>query len=139
MDVFARLLERNPVVFVHLCAALGALLLGIFILARRKGTPVHRSLGWAWVVLMGSTAATSVFVRDYGMPNIAGYTPIHLLTLLVAVQLPLGVRDARCGRLVAHRIRMKSLFFGGCVVAGAFTLLPSRFLGRWLWGTLGLL
>jgi uncharacterized membrane protein len=35
---------------------------------------------------------------------------------------------------VAHRITMKSLYLGGCAVAGVFTLLPSRFLGQLLWG-----
>jgi uncharacterized membrane protein len=34
---------------------------------------------------------------------------------------------------------MQGLYFGACVVAGAFTLLPQRYLGSLLWGQLGLI
>ena len=32
-----------------------------------------------------------------------------------------------------HRITMQSLYIGACVIAGGFTLLPSRYLGNLLW------
>jgi len=38
-------MHHKPLVFVHLVAALAALLLGIAILTRRKGTFSHRTLG----------------------------------------------------------------------------------------------
>ncbi len=127
------LLQRHPLVFFHLVTALGALLLGAAILARRKGTGSHRLLGWTWVALMGSTALASGFIRDYQLPNIAGFTPIHTFTVLVAVLLPRGIWQARHGQLVGHRRTMKGLYLGACVLAGVFTLLPGRFLGRLLW------
>ena len=70
------------------------------------------------------------------MPNIAGFSPIHLLSLFVAVQLPRAVVQARAGRIDAHRRTMRGMYLGGCVVAGAFTLLPGRFLGSQLWPAL---
>jgi uncharacterized membrane protein len=129
MQAFETLFQRHPLVFFHLVTAFAALVLGIVILTRRKGTFDHRLYGWAWVVLMGSTALASAFLRSTTMPNIDGITPIHLFTLTVAVLLPRAVWQARSGQVAAHRKTMKGLFIGGCVMAGVFTLLPGRFLG----------
>jgi uncharacterized membrane protein len=133
MDAFTRLLERHPLVLFHLVTALGALVLGVFIMARRKGTFDHRLQGWTWVALMGATALASAFIRDYRMPNLAGVTPIHLFTASVAVLLPRGIVQIRRGQVAAHRKTMRGLFYGACVAAGVFTLLPGRFLGQLLW------
>jgi uncharacterized membrane protein len=138
MDAFARLLERHPLVFVHLVTALAALLLGAALLALpRKGNAAHRTLGWAWVGAMAATTLASAFIRDYRMPNIAGITPIHAFTLLTAVGLPRGVWLARRGDLQGHRRQMRGLYIGACLVAGLFALLPGRFLGTQLWAALG--
>lgn len=127
------LLATYPVVFFHLVTALAALLLGGLVLARRKGTAGHKALGWAWVALMGSTALASAFIRDYQLPNLAGFTPIHAFTVLTAWMLPQGIRQIRQGNVVGHRKTMRSLYLGACVLAGIFTLLPGRFLGNLLW------
>lgn len=132
MHSFSHLLEQNPVVFVHLAGALTALALGAVLLWRRKGTPSHRAIGWAWVMAMGTTVVTSAFIRTNFSFNLFGFSPIHLLTVFVAVQLPRGVWFARQGRIEAHRKTMRGMYIGGCVVAGLFTLLPGRFLGRQL-------
>jgi uncharacterized membrane protein len=141
MDALMSLYARHPMVFFHLTAALGALVVGIIQLQRSKqGDTRHRLWGWTWVTLMAAVVITSVFIRDYRMPNLAGFTPIHLFTLFVAWQLPLAVYYAKSGQIVAHRKAMRGLFFGGCIAAGVFTLLPGRFLGQQLWHhTLGLI
>jgi len=136
IDHFTRLLDQHPLVFFHLLTALGALTLGIVIMSRRKGTGSHRALGWAWVLLMGSTAIASAFIRDYHLPNVAGITPIHAFTVLVSVNLPRGIWAIRHGQVKAHQKSMQGIFVGGCVVAGVFTLLPGRFLGTLLWKNL---
>jgi uncharacterized membrane protein len=133
MHSLIQLFEHKPLVVVHLAAAVAALVLGAVLLSRRKGNAGHRSLGWAWVALMATAALTTVFIRDYKLPNIAGYTPIHLLSVYVAIALPLAVRHARRGNIRAHRLYMKFMYAGGCVVAGLFTLLPNRYLGGLLW------
>ena len=84
---------------------------------------------------MGSTAMASAFIRDYRLPNVAGFTPIHLLTLTVAVLLPLAIWFIRRGNVSGHRKTMRNLYLGGCIVAGFFTFAPGRFLGSLLWGT----
>ncbi|MBS1177631.1 MAG: rane protein [Proteobacteria bacterium] len=134
MNAFLGLMQRHPLIFFHLVTAVGALLLGLFMLLRRKGTRSHRLLGWVWVALMGGTALASAFIRDYHLPNVFGYTPIHLFTVTVAAMLPLGIWYAGRGRVDRHRKTMQRLYIGACVVAGLFTLLPGRFLGSLLWG-----
>lgn len=133
MEHFIRLLDRHPIVALHLAAALLALLIGSVVMLRRKGTVNHKVLGWTWVVLMAATAISSAFIRDYRLPNIAGYTPIHFFTAYVAISLPIGVRAIRRGNVAGHRKTMQGMFFGACVIAGLFTLLPGRFLGDLLW------
>jgi uncharacterized membrane protein len=133
IDSFASLLQRQPLVVFHLVAALAALLLGAFVLLRRKGTSSHKALGWAWVALMGSAAVSSAFLRDHHMPNLVGFTPIHLFTLTVAILLPKAIVDIRRGNVRGHRKSMRGIYIGGCIVAGLFTLLPGRFLGDLLW------
>ena len=139
MDHFATLLQRHPLVFFHLVTAVSALLIGSLVMLRRKGTGSHRAWGWTWVLLMGSTAVASAFIRDYRLPNLAGITPIHAFTAMVAINLPRGIWAIRHGNVAGHRKAMRGMYIGGCIVAGVFTLLPGRFLGHLLWGSLGLL
>jgi uncharacterized membrane protein len=136
MNSFSRLLSQHPLIFVHLVAALAAIAIGAVLLWRRKGTVSHRALGWAWVAMMGTAAVTSAFIGSHAKLSVAGFSPIHLLTILVLTQLPRGVWHARQGRIEAHRKTMRGLYIGGCAVAGLFALLPWRFLGRQLWQTM---
>lgn len=137
MDALSHLIATRPVVFVHMISALGALVLGAIVLARRKGTGSHRAIGWAWSVLMFGAAVSSAFIQDRFMPNLAGFTPIHLFTLFVGVQLPRAVLAARRGQIERHRQTMRGIYIGGCIVAGLFALLPQRFLGQQLWAAVG--
>jgi uncharacterized membrane protein len=129
-EAFAAL---SPAIQVHLVAALAALALGPVALLARKGSPAHRGAGLAWVALMALAALSSLFIRDFGLPNVAGYTPIHLLTVATAAGLVAGLWALARRRIRAHRRAMWSTYVGGCLVAGAFALLPERVLGRWLW------
>ena len=135
MEAFSRLLVSHPLVFFHLVTAFSALVIGGVVLWRRKGTFDHRLLGWTWVVLMASTAVASAFIRDYRLPNLAGFTPIHGFTLLVAVMLPRGIWFIRHGNVVGHRKAMRGLFIGACVIAGLFTLLPGRIMHAVVFGS----
>jgi len=138
MDALLTLLDRQPLVFVHLASAVTALLIGAIVLARRKGTAAHRALGWTWVAAMGTATVSSAFLHDpHALPGLGGFSPIHLFTAYVAVALPRAAWHARRGSLVAHRMTMRGIYIGGCIVAGLFTLLPWRFLGSLLWPALG--
>lgn len=95
-------------------------------LIRRKGTGSHRLLGWIWVGLMLVAAVTSFWIT--GMRG--GYSPIHALSTLVLFTVPAAIYAVRLGRVTTHRKAMISLFIGGLVIPGLFTLLPMRLLGR---------
>ena len=135
-------MQMTPVIAVHMTAALLAVATGPVALWARRGRAqhprLHRAFGYAWVTLMVVTAVSALFIRDFTLPNIAGYTPIHLLVPVVFVSL-FGAFWMLARRNVAgHRKVMQVLYFTACIDAGAFTLLPQRTLGQALWGALGL-
>ena len=118
----------SPLVIVHLAAALCAMVLGAVQLWRAKGTPGHRLLGWSWVVLMFTVAITSLWI-----PAFLHFTWIHVFTLLVLIALPRALIKIRRGDVAGHARTMRSLYAGGLVIAGVFTLIPGRLLGNLLW------
>ncbi len=131
-------MQLTPLIAVHMTAALGAIALGPVALWARQGRVqrprLHRAFGYAWVTLMVLTAASALFIRDYALPNIAGYTPIHLLVPLTFFGLFGSFYKLAQGDIAGHRSIMRKLYFGACIVAGAFTLLPGRYVGNLVWG-----
>lgn len=136
-------MQLTPVIAIHMAAALAAVVTGpIALWARRGKQPrprLHRAFGYAWVTFMVATALTAVFIRDYTLPNIAGYTPIHVLVPITFGSLVAAFWTLARGNVAAHRKLMKWLYFFTCIVASVFTLLPHRYVGRQVWGALGLL
>ena len=143
-------MQPSPTIAIHLSAACGAIVLGPVALWARRGHAggiaqtqrprLHRAAGYAWVTLMLATAVSAMFIRDHSMPNIAGYTPIHLFVPYTLGGLFLAFRYLLRGDIQGHRQAMLKLYLGACLIAGGFTLLPSRLLGQLVWGQwLGLL
>lgn len=110
---------------VHVVSALVALLIGTAILALPKGRGPHKVLGWSWIAAMAMTALSSLFITGL---NGDSYSLIHLLSGWVLIALPMGVYAVRRRDIRSHRRAMVSLFVGGLMVAGAFTLIPGRFM-----------
>jgi uncharacterized membrane protein len=134
----------TPVIAVHLTAALGAVVLGPVALFARMGSVqrprLHRAFGYAWVTLMVVAAISALFIRDFTLPNIGGYTPIHLLVPVTFFSLTVSFVALARRNITIHRKFMQGLYVGACGIAGLFTLLPSRYLGQLVWGQwLGLL
>lgn len=130
-------MQLTPVIAIHLCAASSAFLIGPWVIWARRSAQqrprLHRALGYAWVTLMLMTALSAMFIRSDTLPNIAGYTPIHLLIPLTLGSLFVAFRHLLRGHIAGHRKTMVSLYIGACLIAGAFTLLPQRYLGHLLW------
>jgi len=124
----APLLTAPLLVQLHAAAAISALGLGVWQIAAPKGTLPHRRLGWIWVGLMAVVALSSFGITPHG------FSWIHAIAVVTLVMLPLAVGHARSGRIVGHRRVMLSLFFGALVVAGGFTLMPARIMGRVVFG-----
>ena len=101
-----------PAVIVHLVLAVAALVLGPFALLARKGSRLHRALGYGWVTLMLGAAASSVFIRDFRLPNLAGYTPIHILTVVTFVFIGRGLWLIARRRIAQHRLTMWAVYLG---------------------------
>ncbi len=131
-------MQLTPLIAIHMSAALTALAIGPLALWARKGRTqrprLHRAFGYAWVTLMLATAISAIFIRDYSLPNIAGYTPIHLLVPTTLLSLFGAFRFLARGNINGHRRTMQNLYIGARVVAGGFTLLPGRYLGNLVLG-----
>ena len=132
MSHIASLSSLSPAVVVHLFLALGALILGPVALWLRKGSRLHRGAGYAWITLMLGAALSSAFIRDFRLPNVYGYTAIHILTIVTIAGVGLGIWHISRRNVVRHRQAMQ-LTYVGALVAGAFAFLPQRYLGSLLW------
>ena len=131
-------MQISHAIAIHLTTALGALLVGpVALWARNGGTQrpiVHRAFGYAWVTLMVTAAVSALFIRGSSFPHLAGFSPIHLLVPYTLARLAQAFWHLAKEDIAAHRKTMQSLYFGACVGAGVFTLLPSRYLGNLVWG-----
>ena len=131
-------MQLSPLIAVHMSAALGAVATGPVALWARRGATqrpkLHRAFGYAWVTLIVVAAASAIFIRDFRLPNVAGYTPIHLLVPVVAVMLALSFYRLAQGDVASHRSLMQRLYIGACVVAGGFAFMPGRYLGKLVLG-----
>ena len=119
----------SPWMILHLSAVLPALPLGAVMLWRRKGDQTHRLLGRIWATLMLIAAAAS-----FGIHSLMGHlSPIHILSVITLIGIPRAIWDARHGRIARHR-RTMTIVYTGLVVAGYFTLIPTRLIGHFLFG-----
>lgn len=135
-------MQTTPVIAIHLAAALAAVAIGPIALWARQGATqrprLHRAAGYAWVTLMVATAVSAIFISGGG-PRWGSFGLIHLfipvtLGMLVMAFVYLARRD-----IMGHRKTMQRIYIGACLGAGAFTLLPDRFLGHTVWSALGLI
>lgn len=126
---FSALYESSVTVKTHLGFALSAFVLGGVQLIYPKGTFQHKVFGRLWVFMMFAICATSFWIKGLMPGSIFwGYSPIHLLSLFVLIQIFRGVYYARIGKIDAHRKSMTYTYFGGLLIAGAFTFYPGRLL-----------
>jgi uncharacterized membrane protein len=128
----APLLDATAPIPLHAIAAMTAFVLGVVQLSAPKGTLPHRTLGWIWVGLMLAVAVSSFWIHQIRLVGI--WSPIHLLSILVLVSVPLGVWRAHRHQVGDHRLIMISVFTGALVIAGLFTLLPGRIMHSVVFG-----
>jgi uncharacterized membrane protein len=118
------LLNAPSVIQIHAFAAMAVFAIGLVQLTAPKGTIPHRLIGWSWVLLMLTVAISSFFIHIIRLWG--AWSPIHLLSILVLVSLPLAVFHARRHEVRRHRNAMTTLFMGALVIAGILTFLPGR-------------
>ncbi len=118
------LLDAPLAVQFHVATVVPAAVLGAWLLARPKGTPVHRMLGKIWMGLMFVTAVSTFFIHEIRL--VGDFSPIHLISIYVIVSCFTAIRAARRHDITAHRRTVAGMYLGGIVIAGAFTFLPGR-------------
>lgn len=120
-------LERLPLALaIHLATILPSLLLGAYVLIRRKGDRWHKLAGKIWIALMATTAISVLWLGE-------SWSFIHLYSLLVFVSVPRAIWAIRSGNVIGHKRAMQGMYIGS-VVAGVFALLPGRLLGTMMFG-----
>ncbi len=129
-------MRLTPLIAIHMTFALSAVVICPFALWTRLSKQVrprwHRAFGYAWVTCMLGAALSALFIRDFRLPNLAGFTPIHLLIPVTLVSLWRAFHYLAQGNLRGHRYTMQWTYFLACIVTGLFTLLPQRYLGQLL-------
>lgn len=116
---------------LHLATVLGSLLIGVVLMSGVKGTRLHRTLGWSFVILMLATAVDALFIHGRTGPR---FTPLHLFSVFVLVAAPMGVLAARRHKVAVHRRAMTGLFFGGLILAGVVAFMPGRLMWEVFFG-----
>ena len=102
-------------IWLHVAVVLPAVPLGAWILWRPKGTPAHKLAGRIWAILMLVTAVDSYWLRT--LDSGSGLGPIHLLSALTLVSVPLGIFYIRRGDVAAHIRAMRGNYIGLCIAA----------------------
>ncbi|MCW5853341.1 MAG: DUF2306 domain-containing protein [Anaerolineae bacterium] len=120
--------------WTHLVFALVALLAGAAVLLTRKGTRLHRTLGYIYVTSMVSLNVTALFIY-----HLTGrFNVFHALALVSLVSLALGLgpvllRRPRVGWLARHA-RFISGSYVGLVAAAAAEVAARIPLPGWRFG-----
>ena len=114
---------------IHLAAVLPALAIGVTQLLMTKGTRLHKSLGWLWVLAMVVVAVSSFWIME--LRKSVGFSVIHLLSLWTLIALACAVWFIRRGNVRAHKGFMVGTLLG-LAGAGIGALMPGRFLAQLL-------
>jgi len=112
---------------IHLLSAAAALLLGAWQLVAAKRGLRHRSVGYAWMAAMLVASASSFWLRgELGFTWLAGFSPIHGLSLFTLLSLVMAIRFAVARDFRRHRGWVLGAY-AGLVAAGVFAAaLPGR-------------
>lgn len=136
-------MQITPALAIHLAAALSAVALGPIALWARKGAQqrprLHRAAGYAWVTAMVATAVSALFISGSVGPRWGSFGIIHLFIPVTLGMLVVAFVSLARRNIEGHKRTMQNLYISACLITGAFTLLPGRFLGHTVWSALGLI
>ena len=106
----ALLAQAPALIRLHIAAAVMAFLIGSVILIGVKGTTLHKSLGWAWMAAMMTTAVSSLWIKTINPDH---WSYIHFLSGWVIIAIPMGLVAIKRRNVRMHARMMTSLFVGG--------------------------
>ncbi|MEO9876039.1 MAG: DUF2306 domain-containing protein [Anderseniella sp.] len=125
------LLEASLAIQLHVAAAALAIVLSAAIIIVRRGTPIHKHVGRAWVAMLATICISSFWIT--GM-NGSNYSWIHLLSAWTLLGLTQAVWAVRAGNIRAHKYAMISTMVGALLGAGFFAFMPGRMMNAVLFG-----
>jgi uncharacterized membrane protein len=119
----------NVLMFAHLVTVVPCIFIGGFLLIAYKGTTLHKMMGKVYMSLMFFTAVVTIFLPANVGPRLFNHFGwIHLFTVLTLWTVPTALMAIRKGNVKAHKRKMILLYAGAILIAGAFTLVPGRYL-----------
>jgi uncharacterized membrane protein len=131
----AILASASLAIKIHLATVLGAALIGVVLMARIKGTPFHRQLGWIYAAAMFATGVITLTIPRLPVgPHLGPFGPLHLFSLFTLVGVPTALMAARRGDWATHGRIMASLFIGGLGIAGIAAFIPGRLMHQVFFG-----
>lgn len=131
------LLEASPIIQAHVAAALPAAIFGPVAMFRRRKDRWHKLSGYVGLCALALLAATGLFIPSHGLRLVGMFGPIHVLSVLTLFAIGHALHAARAGRIEAHKLAMRQVWFGALGFAGIFTLVPGRIMNRVLFGADG--
>lgn len=112
------------IIQAHAFSAIAAFALGPIALLRKRRDIWHKTAGYVWVMLMFSTALTSMFFSE--SPMLGPFSVIHILSVITLLGLTYGMRAALRRDFAAHGRAMRALYVQALIIPGVFTFLPGR-------------
>ena len=120
------LIQASPIILIHTVSATIAILVGLLQFAGRKGVATHRVLGWICAMMV--LAVSSFWINEIRLWG--DFSPIHVLSIITIINVPLAVLAARRHKVAKHKKEMILLYVLALGVAGIFTFSPGRILYR---------
>ncbi len=109
---------------IHLVTVIPAFFIGTWLIFfSAKGARLHRALGATYLVLMVTTAITTIFVRVLNPGHLSW---IHLFIPMTLIGVASSILALRRHDIAGHKRAMIALYIGALLIAGAFTFVPGR-------------
>lgn len=109
-------------IIIHVATVLPAIPLGGFLLLAPKGTPMHKTLGKVWLVLMLVTATSAIFIQSTG-----GFSFIHIFVPITFHAAWKVVATARKGDIAGHKRQIVLTYLTALMIPGIFAFaIPGR-------------
>ena len=119
-------------IVTHTAFALVAVPVGAYIFLTQKGTSRHKLAGRFWVALLTIVSMSAMPIQSI---NPGHHSLIHLFVPFTIGSLIYSIWNIRRFKVTrlqkyryAHMYSMIGVYVGALLIAGAFTLLPGRFL-----------
>lgn len=96
---------------IHLASAIWVLVAGILQLSMKKGTRIHRVIGWSWMLSMLTVSISSFWLT--GLEDwFHGYGPFHILSVWVIICVIVSTISLRAKNLHLHKSYAIGAFLG---------------------------